>query len=148
MAEQIIVDESYVTVFADEVVPCIIVQLHAFANRDQFKQLMDAGLAYYQAHSRPGQPWGWIADTRHMSAIPMEVQDWLAQNWNVRAYDAGLREMSIVASSNVIAQLATQQYARKALAQPNGHILEPVYYDSLEEAKRGVVRRLDSLKNS
>jgi hypothetical protein len=146
MPQRLLVDEPYVTVSADEAVPCIIVQLHGFANRDQFKHLMNTGLAYFRAHSQHTRPWGWIADTRNMSAIPMEVQNWLAQDWNLRAYEAGLREISIVASANVIAQLAAQQYAQKALAQPDGYVLEPVYYDSLEEAKQGVVRRLDSLR--
>lgn len=145
MSEHPIVDEPYTLVWADAMVPCIIVQLRAFANRDQFKQLMNAGLAYYQAHSRPKQRWGWIADTRHMSAIPQQVQQWLADEWNVQAYQAGLREMSIVASTNILGQLATQQYAAKAVAQPERYVLQPVYYASLEEAKLGVTKRCAAL---
>lgn len=145
MSEQLIVDEPYALVRADATVPCVIVQLHAFANRDQFKQLMNAGLAYYKAHSRPGQCWGWIADTRHMSAIPKEVQQWLADDWNAQACQAGLREMSIVTSTNILGQLAMQQYVDKAVAQPERYVLHPIYYASLEEAKRGVTRRCATL---
>ncbi|MGI4886611.1 MAG: hypothetical protein ACRYFR_16780 [Janthinobacterium lividum] len=146
MPEHIIVDEPYATVLADAAVPCIVVQLHAFANRTQFKQLMEAGLDYYKAHSQSAQRWGWIADTRNMSAIPLQVQHWLAQDWNVRAYAAGLREMSIVASANIMGQLATQQYAQRAVAQPDKYVLEPVYYVSLAEAKQGVMKRRNELK--
>jgi hypothetical protein len=142
MSEQVLLDESYATVLADPATPCIIVQLHAFANREQFKHMMNLGLAYFQAHTSHQQPWGWIADTRHMSAIHNEVQQWLAQDWNVRAYNAGLREMSIVASQNIIGQLATQQYAQLAAAQPEKYVLEPVYYPSLERAKQGVRQRV------
>jgi len=134
MAAKIIVDESYVLVVADEQVPCIIVEVRAFANRDQFKDFMTAGLAYFKTHYLPTRPWGWVADTRNMSAIPAEVQRWLAEEWNVQAFDAGLREMSIVTSQNVMGQVATQQYAQKA-------VLDPVYYSSLEEAKRGAAKR-------
>ncbi|MVN74780.1 hypothetical protein GO988_00405 [Hymenobacter sp. HMF4947] len=80
MPPQVILEEPYATVVADDAVPCLIVQLHAFANHDQFKAMMTAGLAYYQIRSRPAQPWGWIADTRQMSAIPKDVQQWLAQD--------------------------------------------------------------------
>lgn len=148
MPAQVILEEPYVTVTADSTVPCIMVQLHAFANRDQFKQLMTVGLTYYKAHSRPKQPWGWIADTRHMSAIPKDVQQWLAQEWNVQAYAAGLREMSIVASANIMGQLATQQYAQLAMAQPEKYVLESVYYNSPEEAKQGVAKRNAALQGA
>ena len=78
-----------------------------------------------------------MADTRLLSAIPAEVQRWLADEWNVAAYEAGLREMSIVTSENVQGLLATKQYAQRA-------ILDPVYYSSLEEAKAGAAKRAAS----
>jgi hypothetical protein len=145
MSDATILDEPYALVRADKAVPCIIVQLHAFANREQFKHLMNAGLAYYQAHSLPTRRWGWIADTRHMSAIPQEVQQWLADDWNKRAYQAGLREMSIVTAINILGRLATQQYAEKAVAHPERYVLEPVYYESVEAAKRSVSQRCATL---
>ena len=142
--ETILVDEPWVLVWADSSVPCIVVQLRAFANREQFKSLMNAGLAYYKTHAQPAHRWGWVADTRHMSAIPNEVQQWLAHDWNKQAYQAGLREMSIVPSANVLAQLATQHYAQQA-QQADTYELEPVYYTSLAEAKQGVAQRCASL---
>ena len=142
--ETILVDEPWVLVWADSSVPCIVVQLRAFANREQFKGLMNAGLAYYKTHTQPARRWGWVADTRHMSAIPNEVQQWLATDWNKQAYQAGLREMSIVPSANVLAQLATQHYAQQAL-QADTYELEPVYYASLAEAQQGAAQRCASL---
>jgi len=141
MPEQIILDKPYVSVWADKDVPCIIVQLHAFANRDQFKELMTMGLAYYKAHSRPTQRWGWIADTRQMSAIPKEAQEWLADDWNEQAFQAGLREMSIVTATNILGRLATQYYAEQAVARAEQYVLEPVYYASLDEARQQVRAR-------
>lgn len=144
MSDHIILDAPYALVWADPTVPCVIVQLRAFANRDQFKQMMNAGLAYFKAHSNATRRWGWIADTRQMSAIPQEVQQWLADEWNVQAYQVGLREMSIITATNISGRLATQQYAEKAVANPERYILEPVYYDSLEEARRDVTQRCAS----
>lgn len=144
MSVEIILEEPYALVRADHTVPCIIVQVHAFANRDQFKQLMTAGLAYYKMHARPTRRWGWIADTRHMSAIPQEVQQWLSDDWNKQAYQAGLREMSIVSSANILGRLATQQYAEQAVAQRAHYVLAPVYYESLEAAKRSVTQQCAS----
>ncbi len=145
MSQQILLDTPYALVRADATVPCIIVQLRAFANRDQFKEMMNVGLAHYKAQTRPAQRWGWIADTRQMSAIPQEVQQWLAQDWNVQAYQAGLREVSIVTSTNILGRLATQQYAEKAVATPEQYVLTPVYYESLAEAKQQVAQRCAAL---
>ncbi|TPG59435.1 hypothetical protein EAH73_21200 [Hymenobacter nivis] len=131
--------------WANGAIPCIVVQLRAFANRTQFKALMNAGLAYYKAHSQPTRRWGWIADTRLMSAIPQEVQQWLADDWNMQAYAAGLREMSIVSAANILGQLATQQYAEKAVAASGQAGLQPVYYESLEEAQHAVALRCAAL---
>ncbi len=145
MPDKIILDEPYALVRADSIVPCIIVQLRAFANREQFKQLMATGLAYYKAHSQPTRRWGWIADTRHMSAIPQDVQQWLADDWNNQAYQAGLREISIVPAANILGRLATQQYAEQAVSHPERYVLEPVYYEALEAAKRSVAQRCATL---
>ena len=141
MSDHIILDAPYALVWADPTVPCVIVQLRAFANSDQFKQMVSAGLAYFKAHSKATRRWGWIADTRQMSAIPQRVQQWLADEWNVQAYQAGLREMSIITATNILGRLATQQYAEKAVANPERYLLEPVYYESLEDARRDVTQR-------
>ena len=143
--ETVLLDEPYALVWADALVPCIVVQLRAFANRDQFKHMMNVGLAHYKAHSQPAHRWGWVADTRHMSAISQEVQQWLADDWNKQAFQAGLREMSIVSSANVIAQLATQHYAQKAGEKATTYQLDPVYYGSLAEAEQGAGQRCAAL---
>ena len=110
MATKIIIDEPYVLVTADELVPYVVIEIRTFTNRDQFKHFMEAGLAYFKAHHTPMRPWGWVGDTRNMSAIPAEAQRWLAEEWNVQAFDAGLREVSIVTQHYIISQLVTQKY--------------------------------------
>ncbi|MGI4871678.1 MAG: hypothetical protein ACRYFX_10920 [Janthinobacterium lividum] len=142
MTDYLVLAEAYGSVLADEQVPCVIVQFHGFANSEQFKHIMDTGLAYYQAHSQPARPWGWVGDTRTMSAIPKDVQTWLTTDWNLRAYAAGIREISIVVSQNVMGQMATQHYATKTAAEQVTYEIEPAYYDSLETAKQGAARRL------
>lgn len=147
MSEQVIIREAYGSVVVDASVPCVIVQFHCFANRDQFKHIMDSGLAYHQAHSRPAQPWGWVGDTRQMGAIPREVQQWLTDDWNLRAYASGIREISIVVSENIFGQLATQQYAQKTATEQAKYAIEPVYYASMSAAKAGAGQRCAALRS-
>lgn len=148
MAEQVILAETYGSVLADEQVPCVIVQFHKFANQQQFKHIMTTGLTYYQAHSSAARPWGWVGDTRDMSAIPKEVQQWLTDVWNVQAYAAGIREISIVVSANIMGQMATQQYVQHTATAVEKYEIEPVYYPSLEAAKQGAAKRCLSLRAS
>jgi hypothetical protein len=137
MPDTVVLAESYGSVFADARVPCVVVQFHGFANAAEFKNIMDTGLAYYLAHSSSTQPWGWVGDVRHMGAIPQAVQDWLTADWNLRAFAAGIREISIVVAENVIGQMATQQYAQKTVAHQDQYEIEPAYYPSLAHAKQG-----------
>lgn len=43
--------------------------------------MLALALTYYQARSTPANPWGWVADTRQMSAIPKDMQHWLTTEW-------------------------------------------------------------------
>lgn len=146
MSEQLILTELYGAVVANAAVPCVIVRFQGFANRDEFKRIMNSGLAYYQAPCRPAQPWGWVGDTRQMGAIPKEVQQWLTSDWNVRAYAAGIREISIIVSENIFGQLATQQYVQQTVARQENYEIEPKYYDSPAAASAGAARRCALLR--
>lgn len=142
MRDEVLLDESYGTVLVDILVPCVIVQFHGFANKTQFKHVMETGLSYYAQHSTPAKPWGWIGDVQHMSAIPKEVQDWLVTDWNLRAFQAGVREVSVVQAKNVIGELATQEYIRNTAAHRNHYEIYSTYYPSLKAAKQGARQAL------
>ena len=72
-----------------------------------------------------------------MGAIPQAVQDWLTADWNLRAFAAGIREVSIVLSKNVLGQMATQQYVQNTAARQDQYEINSVYYPSLPAAKAG-----------
>jgi hypothetical protein len=137
MPDEVILAEPYGAVLADAHVPCVIVQFHGFANRAEFIRIMETGLAYFEAHASAEQPWGWIGDVRRMGAIPQAVQDWLTTTWNIRAFRAGVREVSIVVAENVLGQLATQQYVRNTTARQDQYEIATATYPSLEAAKQG-----------
>ncbi|WP_375435965.1 hypothetical protein [uncultured Hymenobacter sp.] len=142
MPDEIILVEPYGSVLVDTRVSCVIVQFHHFANSTEFKHLMNTGLAYYAAHSQLQKPWGWIGDVRRMSAIPQDVQDWLTTDWNLRAFAAGIREVSVVQAETAIGQMATQQYVRNTAAKIALYEIYSVYYPSLKAAKQGARRAL------
>jgi hypothetical protein len=97
-------------------VPCLIVAWYGFANSEQFRALMDQGLALYNAEAQRTRPLGWLADTRSHSAIRTADQEWLATDWNRRAYAAGIRHVSFVVPENVVGQITVNTSCGNATA--------------------------------
>lgn len=142
MSEQIILATSYGVAFVDETVPCVITQWHSFANKTEFIALQEAALVYFEKHSTPTQPWGWVGDVRHMGAIPEEAQRWLQAEFNPRTIAAGLRVVSVVVAESIFGRIATQRYAEQT--QTQAATLGMAYYPSLEEAKTGARQALQA----
>lgn len=138
MPDQVIFSAAYGVVLVDASVPCIISQWHTFANKQEFRALLEAAMAYFDAHSSPAKPWGWIADSRRMGAIPAEVQQWLHDVFNQRITKAGLREMSVVVPETIFGKLAVQHYKQNIDQKDTGYELDTRYYNSLESAKAGI----------
>lgn len=142
MSEQIILATPYGVALADETVPCVITQWHGFANKTEFMALQGAALAYYEQHSTVATPWGWVGDVRRMEAIPGEAQRWLQEVFNPRALAAGLQVVSVVVAEGIFGKIATERYVQQTAA--TAAALGVSYYSSLEEAKAGARRELQS----
>ena len=142
MSEHIILDTPYGTALADASVPCVITQWHGFANKTEFIALQGAALGYFEQHSTPDQPWGWVGDVRHMGAIPEEAQRWLQEEFNPRALAAGLRVVSVVVAESIFGKIATHRYAQQTAT--TAAALGVTYYHSLAEAKAGAQQELQA----
>jgi hypothetical protein len=70
------------------------------------------------------------------------VQVWLITDWNLRTFQAGIREVSVVQAENVIGELATQEYIRNTVARRDQYEIYSVYYPSLKAAKQGAHQAL------
>lgn len=137
MSDQLIYSEPYGVVLVDASVPCVITQWHAFANATEFIALQGFALAYYEAHSTPDKPWGWVGDVRLMGAIPAKAQAWLIAEFNPRATTAGLREVSVVVAETVFGQIATQRYIDETRHGRDRVDLHTQVYNLLTSAKDG-----------
>jgi hypothetical protein len=135
MADTILASEPYGAVLFAPEVPCIIIQWHSFANRHQFSSLMDRALAAYQAASvRHPIPIGWIADSRQLSALTPDDQAWCDDNWNPRAYAAGVRYIGIVIPESIFGKIAVQQYVTNVLHNDH-YTFETRTFSNVSETK-------------
>ncbi len=135
MADTVLIAEPYGSMLLAPEVPCLIVQWHGFANRQQFRSLMDRGLALYIIEASRTRPLGWLADTRLISAITPDDQQWLNTDWNPRAYAAGIRHVSFVLAESVFGQMSVQSYTANTEAAA-AYVIEPSHHRTLPEAKR------------
>lgn len=126
--------ESYGSLLLSPEVPCIIIAWHGFANSEQFRTLMDRGLALYHAEAAQTQPLGWLADTRDVQAVRPADQDWLRNDWNVRAFAAGIHHVSFVVPETVFGQISVQSYTSN-VAETSTYDIETTQHRTLREAK-------------
>ena len=135
MADTVLVAEPYGSMLLTLEVPCLVVQWHGFANRQQFRSLMDRGLALYITEASRTRPLGWLADTRLISAITPDNQQWLNTDWNPRAYATGIRHVSFVLAESVFGQMSVQSYTVNTEVAA-AYVIEPSHHRTLPEAKR------------
>lgn len=134
MSDTVVHAEPYGSLLFAPEVPCFIISWHGFANSEQFRFLMNQGLARYIAEAARTRPLGWLADTRNVHAVKPTDQEWMRTDWNVRAYRAGIRHVSFVVPETVFGQISVQSYAHN-VAETNDYEIETAKHRTLKEAK-------------
>lgn len=134
MADTVLYTQPYGAISLAPEVPCLIVTWYGFANSEQFRELMDQGLALYRAEAQRTQPLGWLADTRGHSAIRTADQEWLTTDWDLRAYLAGIRHVCFVVPDSVVGQITVNTYSSNAVDSAE-HPITTSQHRTLAEAK-------------
>ena len=117
-------------------VPCVIIAWDGFANSTQFRFLMDRGLELYRAEAARTRPLGWLADTRDVRAVKTIDQEWMQNDWNTRAFAAGIHHVSFVVPETVFGQISVQSYTSNvADANANAYDIATSQHHTLEKAK-------------
>ena len=134
MADIILHAEPYGSLLLASEVPCVIIAWHGFANSEQFRFLMNRGLELYQAETAHTQPLGWLADTHDVQAVKPIDQEWMRNDWNPRAFAAGIRHVSFVVPETVFGQISVQNYTQNT-AVAEAYELELSQHETLRKAK-------------
>lgn len=134
MADTVLYAQPYGAMLLAPEVPCLIVAWYGFANSEQFRALMDRGLELYKAEAQRTQPLGWLADTRGLSAIRTADQEWLATDWNQRAFTTGIQHVGFVVPESVVGQITVNTYSSNAVASTD-HPISASLHRTMAEAK-------------
>ena len=103
----------------DSTVPCLIDAIKEFFPGEELKARMNKGLELFIEKKRIHGQIGWLADTRLVPPLFEADLKWMAGNWTLRAYEAGLRHIAMIMPENYIAQMNIEVY------QEYLHILAP-----------------------
>lgn len=114
----------------DPSVPCLRGAIDGFMVSENFRMYMDRGLELFKEKSMQHSKLGWLADTSKALAFVPEDTEWLANDWNVRALDAGIRYVAFVMPKEIFAEMSVNEYSDIA---PGGMIVR--HFSDLEMAK-------------
>ena len=145
MSDVVLIAEPYGSMLFAPEVPCLIVQWHGFANSTEFRSLMDRGLDLYRAKARQLKPLGWLADTRLVSAVRAETQQWMKDDWNLRAAKAGIHHVSFVVPETVFGQISVGTYSEN-VAKADAYAIDPRQHRTLAMAKAWLREQLQQNK--
>jgi hypothetical protein len=112
----------------DEEGSTVLVEWEGWADSDEFKTLLEAGLRALSAHSGSR----WLADCRRQRTLKLADQEWGDRVWLPRAVAAGLKRFAVVLPTSSVATFNLED--RAGLFRENR--LEVAYFATVKEARR------------
>ena len=135
MADEILFDEKFGTLYYNAELPYIMYVAHTFMKGEQFKEMLEVQLQSYREKKPLHDQLFVIGDTRLQGVIAKPEQEWLDQYWNVEMYEAGLREIAFIVPESVFGSMSMKNYTENTQAKTDRYEITTPMFKSLEEAK-------------
>lgn len=130
----VVFEREYGFIEYDELTPAVIAHFDKFMTSAEFREFLDVGLDYLIKMMKENDcEVLWLADTRNHSVQSNEDTQWVADVWNVRAYENGLRHVAFVMPRRIFAQASVDNYARHN-KQKKVHKMELEMFETIENA--------------
>ena len=100
--------QEHGTLDYDPSVPCIIATHIGFAPDDEFKNLLNLGLAFAIEKKKTNSKIGWLANTLLMDGNT--TAEWAASEWNPRLVAEGIYHLAFVSPKDVFAEMQIREY--------------------------------------
>lgn len=121
-------EKDHLTVRYDEGLDAVVMEWNEFAQGEDFRDGLDAGLELVQEKEATN----WLADLREMGTVTDEDQEWSNNNWFPRALETTLAHMAIVQPESVVANMSVENIMKEVA----GGELTSHYFDNRSEAKQ------------
>lgn len=103
-------EEKYGTLEYDSTVPCITATFNGFMSSEQFRKFLNNGLDHLIEKGKLHDKILWLADTRKHVVQPDKDTQWVADEWNPRALEGGIRHVAFVLPENVFGNASIKRY--------------------------------------
>jgi hypothetical protein len=100
--------QKYGTLDYDPSVPCIIASHFGYATDNEFRSLLNLGLAYALENKKDHASMGWLADTLLMEGNTSA--EWAVSDWNPRLFAGGVSHLAFVQPKEVFAEMQIRDY--------------------------------------
>lgn len=90
----------------------IIARFTGYMKSDVFKNFLNQGLDFITEKKENSRPILWLADTSAHKIQPESDTAWVAEDWNPRAFDAGLRHVAFILPESVFGKMSVDNYAK------------------------------------
>ena len=101
----------------DSSVPCLIVSWIGFTTSKEFRPFMERGLERIKEKAEENNQLGWIADISQSEIFSPEDIAWVAECWNPKANQGGIKYIAFVVSENAFAELTADDYTEQSQAE-------------------------------
>ena len=94
----------------DPTVPCLIDTVTEFLYSEEFRKHMDKGLELLIEKKKIHGKIGWLANTKTFVAVSEEDIKWIAEDWMVRAAQAGIQYVAMVLPDDEIVKMSNELF--------------------------------------
>ena len=119
---------EYGTLDYDPSVPCIIATHIGYATDDEFKEILNLGLAYAIVKRKAHGKIAWLADTLLMDGNTMA--EWSATDWAPRVQAGGIYHIAFVSPKDIFADLQIQEFVKSGTQK-----IKTASFGNIESAK-------------
>lgn len=118
----------------DASVPCIVATFNGFMSSEQFRHFLNLGLELLIEKKKEHNRILWLADTSKHVVQPDKDTQWVAQEWNPRALQAGINHVAFVLPDNVFGNMSVKKYSDSTEKKGDKMIVQ--MFGDLASAKR------------
>lgn len=110
MGKKLLNQMGTATIEFDPSIPCLIHTTSEFMMSNEFRGQMNIGLQLLIEKKNEIGKMAWLADASRHEVVLQEDIAWIATNWNVRVYEAGIRYIALVQPEDELSSVNQETY--------------------------------------
>ncbi len=111
MKTQTLFERPYVKICLDETIPAIFENWTGQVSGEEFQEILEKKLKYYNLHKKRLLHLQWLNDVRRLKGVTTSDLQWAAQHFHPKLYQEGIQHIAFVVPDATYMQLSDEQLA-------------------------------------